>query len=116
MIKKALSVPAVNEGLDLTTVLRILLGLPRDADALAICGAVRALLVANEEQGVDVDELPMLARRGSSGRKTRAIDLARAASLERAYLSQGLTVEKDGDGRIKHVFRPESKNKKGVKS
>ena len=38
-------------------------------------------------------------------------ELARHAALERAYLSQGLLVEKDEKGRIKRVSRPEPKKK-----
>ena len=116
MIKKYFAVPAAPEGLDLTTVLRILLGLPRGADSLAIVGAVRALVFADGDPRNDDNELATLMRRSSSpGRKTRRTNLDREASLERAYLSQGLLVEKDRDGRITRVFRRELKTK-GVRS
>jgi hypothetical protein len=100
-----------DKNFDLVTVLRLLLGLPRDADEVAIVEAVCALLRDGAEEDAQ-DEAEREWLRNLSSGAIQAIR-ARGAALERAYLSQGLEVEKDRLGRITRVFRRGTKRTKG---
>ncbi|HZV03018.1 MAG TPA: hypothetical protein VFF73_40300 [Planctomycetota bacterium] len=105
---------AAKERVDLARQRSVELGVPLEED---VRKEAFALLERGDEEGerlgnrlLDLALRPLApvgkALPNPGSREDEKAELARDAALERAYLSQGLVVEKDQKGRITRVYRP----------